>query len=139
MKSLSHSKTELWYHPPHLKAPHLNDIPWLAHGFFGRKGGISEGEFSTLNTTETELAYANDVNANRKRIAIAVGMENAPTVLTEQKHTNTIVGIEKPFNGDEPIADAMVTKQKHIFICIQTAEKIWELAGINPPTLHPEH
>ncbi len=108
--------------PPHLKAQHLNDIPWLAHGFFGRKGGISEGEFSSLNITKKELACANSVNENRKRIAVAVGMEAAPVLLTNQKHTNTVIVIDKPFSGDGPIADAMVTKQKNILICMQTAD-----------------
>lgn len=109
--------------PPHLKAPHLNDIQWLAHGFFGRKGGVSEGEFTSLNITKKELACADAVNENRKRIAKTVGMENAPTLLTNQKHTNTVVILEKPFDGEKPpIADAMVTKEKNLLICIQTAD-----------------
>lgn len=109
--------------PPYLKAPHFNDISWLAHGFFGRKGGISKGEFTSLNITNKEQACADAVNENRKRIAKTVGMENAPTLLTNQKHTNTVVVLEKPFAGHEsPIADAMVTNQKNLLICIQTAD-----------------
>jgi YfiH family protein len=108
--------------PPHLKGPHLNNIPWLAHGFFGRKGGVCEGEFSSLNITKKELACPDAVNENRKRIAVAVGMETAPVLLTNQKHTNTVIVIEKPFYGDGPIADAMVTRQKNILLCIQTAD-----------------
>ena len=108
--------------PPHLKAPHLSNISWLAHGFFGRKGGVCEGEFSSLNIAKKELTCSDAVNENRKRIAIAVGMEDAPILLTNQKHTNTVIVIEKPFYGDGPIADAMVTKQKNILLCIQTAD-----------------
>lgn len=108
--------------PPHIKAPHLIDIPWLAHGFFGRKGGVCEGEFSSLNVTLKESVCAHAVNENRKRIAKAIGMENALNLLTNQKHTNTVIVVEKPFGDHVPIADAMVTNKKNILICIQTAD-----------------
>lgn len=108
--------------PPHLKAPHLAGIPWLAHGFFGRKGGLCEGEFSSLNITAKESACPIAVNENKKRIAKALGMENAHSLLMNQKHTNAVIVVEKPFNGSAPIGDAMVTKQKNLLICIQTAD-----------------
>ncbi|MES2608387.1 MAG: peptidoglycan editing factor PgeF [Pseudomonadota bacterium] len=108
--------------PPNLKASNLNDIPWLAHGFFGRKGGTSTGEFESLNVSLKKGDLLENVMQNRQRMANALSMENIPIVFACQKHTNTVLVIDRPFGDDVPTADALVTHQKNLIIGIQTAD-----------------
>ncbi|MDP3371587.1 MAG: peptidoglycan editing factor PgeF [Candidatus Paracaedibacteraceae bacterium] len=108
--------------PPHLKASNLNDIPWLKHGFFGRKGGVSEGEFESLNISLQKGDLPQNVLKNKQFMASALLMESAPVVLAYQKHTNIVKVIDAPFGEDIPIADALVTRQKNLLIGVQTAD-----------------
>ncbi|MES2252196.1 MAG: peptidoglycan editing factor PgeF [Pseudomonadota bacterium] len=108
--------------PPHLKVTHLSEIPWLSHGFFGRRGGVSKGEFNSLNIGLQKGDSLENVCQNRQRMADALMMGNAPIVFACQKHTNSVLVIDAPFKGDIPIADALVTKRKNLIIGVQTAD-----------------
>ena len=108
--------------PPYLKSPHLNDIPWLAHGFFGRKGGVSTGEFASLNISLHKGDSLENVLQNRARMAHVLSMENAPIVFACQKHTNTVLVVDEPFTDKIPIADALVTRQENLILGVQTAD-----------------
>jgi copper oxidase (laccase) domain-containing protein len=38
-------------HPPLEQSPALTQITGIRHGFFGRRGGVSDGEFASLNAS----------------------------------------------------------------------------------------
>lgn len=120
MKSFFNSKVDVM--PPHLKASNLNDISWLRHGFFGRRGGVSEDEFKSLNIALQKGDVPKNVLQNKQLIANALLMESAPVVFACQKHTNIVHVVDAPFGENIPVADALVTQQRNILIGVQTAD-----------------
>ena len=108
--------------PPFLTAPHFTDFPWLTHGFFGRKGGVSTGEFESLNIGLQKGDDPKAVCENRLRIASVLGMRDTPLIFARQKHTNIARVTNAPFDGVPPIADALVTNTPGIIIGVQTAD-----------------
>ena len=62
----------------HLKAGNLDD-PRLAHGFFGRPGGVSKGVYAGLNCGPGSGDDRAAVLENRRRAMEALG---GPTLVT---------------------------------------------------------
>jgi YfiH family protein len=111
--------------PPFLTAASFqtDKHPWLAHGFFGRKGGVSTGVFSSLNVSFAERGDQPDcITENRLRVANALNIERAPVIFAHQKHTTIALIVDKPFEGERPIADALVTNTPGLLIGVQTAD-----------------
>lgn len=108
--------------PPHLKSLEFTHIEWLAHGFFGRKGGVSSNEFESLNSALQKGDISDNVCQNRQFMANALLMENAPIIFMCQNHTTVVHVLDAPLGDEIPIADAIVTRKKNIIIGIQTAD-----------------
>src|SRR5680860_1231379 len=105
------------------KAPSLAKIDGVAHGFFTRLGGVSEGIYASLNCGPGSNDDAANVTENRARIARALGAEPGRLVSVYQKHTNTAVVAQKPWTKDKmPEADAIVTSTPGLAIGILTAD-----------------
>ena len=105
------------------KAPSLAGIDGVAHGFFTRLGGVSEGIYASLNCGPGSNDDAANVTENRARIARALGAEPGRLVSVYQKHTNTAVVAQKPWTKDKmPEADAIVTSTPGLAIGILTAD-----------------
>lgn len=81
------------------------------HGFFGRRGGVSEGLYTTLNCGLGSRDRREDVVENRARVCQAIGLEKRPLLTCHQVHSADVVVVEAPFTGALPKADAMVTAQ----------------------------
>jgi YfiH family protein len=103
--------------------------PWTAgalagvkHGFFGREGGVSTGIYASLNAGTGSGDDAANVQENRRRIAAAFGVERGRLVGVHQVHSPTAVFIEKPWTGERPRADALVTTTPNLAISILTAD-----------------
>lgn len=85
----------------------------LAHGFFTREGGVSTGDYDSLN-----CGYGSDddrasVAENRQRIAHHLGASTEDVSTAHQIHSANVVHIEAPFAADAvPKADALVTATK---------------------------
>lgn len=102
--------------------------PWtdnarLAHGFFTRKGGVSEGIYAGLNTGLGSDDNPAHVAENRARIA--AHMSVAPEALTTvyQVHSADVVTIDAPLSPDaRPRVDAMVTNKPGMALAILTAD-----------------
>ncbi|MFZ2870015.1 peptidoglycan editing factor PgeF [Zavarzinia sp.] len=93
----------------------------LSHGFFGRKGGVSEGIYSSLNCGLGSDDARDAVMENRDRIAGAIG---ATALLSlYQVHSCDVVTVDSPWTpGEGAKADAMVTRQRGIALGILTAD-----------------
>lgn len=93
-----------------ITAPSLAVLPGIAHGFFTRQGGVSEGIHASLNCglgSEDDRAR---VMENRRRVAATLGDERWPVVTLYQTHSATariVSGAQDP--ADLPKADAVVT------------------------------
>ncbi len=101
---------------------HFDKIPIISHGFFGRKGGVSQGVFTSLNAGLQKGDDPEHVCENRHRMALALHMENCPLFFVSQKHTNKVYVLDEGHKDDVPVADAIVTRQKNIIIGVQTAD-----------------
>ena len=94
----------------------------VAHGFLGRRGGVSTGVVAGLNTG---LGSGDDPAAiaeNRARAVQAV-LPGAALCGLYQVHSASVVRVLTAFpDGERPQGDAMVTERPNILLGILTAE-----------------
>jgi YfiH family protein len=93
------------------------------HGFFTRRGGVSEGAFSSLNCSLSGADHLPNVLENRARAARAIGAEPAMLSGLSQVHGIDVAVIEQPHApGTGPRADAMVSRRRGVALGIVTAD-----------------
>ena len=104
-----------------LTAPSLDDAS-VAHGFFTRRGGVSEGIYGSLNCGFGSGDERDRVAENRSRVLAA--LEPAEGLVTlYQVHSPTVVTVEDPWAPEAaPRADAMVSNRSGIALGILTAD-----------------
>jgi YfiH family protein len=102
-----------------LNSPSLSS-PNIAHGFFGRTGGVSKGIFASLNCGPGSGDVRADVLENRRCVGDALG----GTLLTlYQIHSAEAVAVSDPWDaGQGPKADAMATDVPGLALGILTAD-----------------
>lgn len=105
--------------PPSWQARTLDGV---AHGFFGREGGVSQGIYATLNAGTGSGDDAANVQENRRRIAAALALAPDHLCGVHQVHSPTAVFIDAPWQGERPRADALVTTTPNLAISILTAD-----------------
>jgi polyphenol oxidase len=94
----------------------------VSHGFLGRRGGVSTGAFSGLNTGPGSGDDSATIAANRAR-AVAAVQPGARLVTAYQVHSPDCVVVTDPWDeSDRPHADAMVTSQPGLLLGILTAD-----------------
>lgn len=100
----------------------------IRHGFFTREGGVSEGNYGSLNVGFGSDDKRERVAENRRRIAAHLGARvngaEFPDVVTNyQVHSAEAVIVEVPFGADgPPKADALVTRTPGLAIGALTAD-----------------
>lgn len=92
------------------------------HGFFTRAGGVSEGLYRGLNVGIGSSDNREAVDENRRRAAAALGAK--PPVVSNpwQVHSADAVVIDRPYEGERPKADAIVTNKPGLAIGVVTAD-----------------
>jgi len=114
----------------HLRAENLSRLPGIAHGFFGRSGGVSKGIFDSLNCGPGSADERANVIENRRRVCAALG-KDVRLVTAGQVHETHVITVGKPWSIGStpsedatriPIGDAMVTKERGIALGILTAD-----------------
>lgn len=104
-----------------LPAGNLN-LEGVAHGFFGRGGGVSAGVFATLNCGPGSGDDLAAVAENRRRAAAALG-PGATLLNVHQIHSGKAVTVTDPWTmGEGPQADAMATQVPGLALGILTAD-----------------
>ena len=91
----------------------------IAYGFFGRKGGVSEGIFSSLNTSFVSGDDIAAVTENRARISKALDIGDLSTPF--QYHSAECILLNSVLR-DKAEGDALVTSTPNVPIAIQTAD-----------------
>lgn len=107
--------------PAHLLSKAF-DREKIAHGFFGRTGGVSSGVYMSLNTGDNSADDARAVANNRRLCAEAIGADAAHLVTLKQIHSASVITIDAPFENTPPQADALVTNTPGLAIAILTAD-----------------
>ena len=94
----------------------------IAHGFFGRQGGVSEGIYASLNCGPGSKDSRDAVLENRRRATAALA-PGAKLVTLYQVHSAEAVTVTEPWDiPQNPKADAMVTNRPGIALGILTAD-----------------
>lgn len=106
-----------------IRAKALDAVCGLRHGFFTRKGGVSQGVYASLNTGfgsgDDEAAVAE----NRGRALARLGLGDAPLCTAYQCHGADCITVTEPWPKQAaPKADAMVTERPGIVLGILTAD-----------------
>lgn len=93
------------------------------HGFFTRRGGVSEGPYASLNCSLSGQDRRDSVLENRARAARAVGAEPERLVGLMQVHGVAVVRVDAAWEaGSGRQADAMVTDRPGLALGIVTAD-----------------
>lgn len=106
-----------------LRSTQLSEADAVAHGFWGRKGGVSTGVFASLN-----CGYGSDddparVRQNRQLIAQDLGVPVDSLVTAYQIHSADVVDVAAPWlRSDAPRGDAMVTTVPGIALGVLAAD-----------------
>ena len=108
-------------HAPYHAHPML-DHPRVAHGFFGRAGGVSEGIYAGLNCGPGSHDNKAHVAENRARAAHALGMMPERLCTLYQIHSPNVIIVHEAWTSNPPQADALVTNQPGMTLGILTAD-----------------
>ena len=95
----------------------------VAHGFFLRTGGVSEGIYASLNCGRGSADGKDRVEENRARVAARLGAEPGRLTGPKQAHTAKALIVTTPWKpGEAPEADAVVTNVRGLAVCVLTAD-----------------
>ncbi|MCC6921223.1 MAG: peptidoglycan editing factor PgeF [Alphaproteobacteria bacterium] len=95
----------------------------VAHGFFARTGGVSQGLYEGLNCGLGSNDDRAAVLENRRRAAERLGVAGDNLVTLYQVHSPDVVTVTEPWApGDGPKADGMVTRTKGFALGVLAAD-----------------
>lgn len=101
----------------------LTSIDGIAHGFFTRKDGVSEGIYASLNCGPGSNDDAEAVKENRRRVMEELEAYEASLCSLHQIHSDKVVAVRAPWSdASRPQADAMVSKTPNMALGILTAD-----------------
>jgi polyphenol oxidase len=116
-----------------LRASHLDEFPWLVHGFSTRVGGFSRiygGKVLNLGFTKDDsralvernrAAFLRELGVGGERLSGGKNLKPWPVVTLRQFHSDIIRRIDKA--GEPQLAgDGMITKTPGVLLAIQTAD-----------------
>lgn len=107
----------------YLTTPGLAALTGLSHGFFTRRGGVSEGPWAALNCSLSGQDDRDRVRENRRRVAGALGAPPPALLGLTQVHGVAVAEVDAGWaEGEGPRADAMVTRRAGIVLGIVTAD-----------------
>lgn len=106
-----------------ITSPRLAALPGVRHAFFTRRGGVSEGIYSTLNGGQGSSDHPESVTENRRRMAACLGVTSERMVSVWQVHSPDCVVVTGPWGTQgRPKADAMATATPGLALAIGTAD-----------------
>lgn len=107
----------------------LTELPYIKHAFSTRLGGVSSGEFNSMNMSFNRGDKDENVTENYKRLCNAVGVEFESLVASAQDHHTYVrrvtskekgIGIYKP--RDMESVDALITNEKGVTLVTYFAD-----------------
>ncbi len=106
-----------------IEASNLSSIDGVTHGFFTRRGGVSDGIYGSLNAGYGSRDDAAKVSENRRRMAAKLGVDIERLLTIHQWHSADSVLADKPWDVRQPPeGDAVVTDRPGIAAAILTAD-----------------
>ncbi len=114
---------------PYLTYNSLSEINFINHAFSTRLGGVSTGEFDSMNLAFNRGDNPDNVTENYKRLCKSAGFDYKSLVASSQDHNTFVrsvtvedkgVGIYKP--RDIKSVDALITNEKGITLVTYYAD-----------------
>jgi polyphenol oxidase len=107
--------------PKPVLADNLGALPGIAHGFFTRRGGVSQGIYAELNCGLGSQDDPDAVKENRSRVAANLGAQSLLTA--HQVHGTDALIVDEAWDRDpRPRADAIVTTTRGVALGVLTAD-----------------
>jgi YfiH family protein len=109
--------------PTYLQSDELAAVPGISHGFFTRKGGVSNDIYDSLNCGFGSSDDPQKVAENRLRVSCILGVEPSQLTSVYQVHGTHVHIIEE--RADQVVqkrADAMATNIPGCALAILTAD-----------------
>lgn len=104
-----------------LLTPQTLTVPnGLIAGFTTRKGGVSNGEFDSLNLGYSVKDFPQNVSSNRTALFNTLGISDAHFAIPHQTHSKNIAMVQSPGEFDD--TDALITHESNIYLTVQTAD-----------------
>ena len=91
-------------------------------GFFTSKGGVSKGNYLSLNCNENSKDLKNNINRNINIAVKNLGIKNKNLKLINQIHSNKIYSISNKNFNKQYYGDGLITKDKNIALAVLTAD-----------------
>lgn len=105
------------------RSRYLAGVDSVRHGFFGRNGGHSSGDFTSLNMSLSVGDDPERVARNRADAVSALGLPADALALVRQTHSAIVHTLAAPTDAaDRPEGDAMVTNRPGVLLGILTAD-----------------
>jgi polyphenol oxidase len=105
-----------------IRSEMLSQLAGIAHGFYGRAGGVSSGIYESLNAGPGSDDDSANVAENRRRIALDMGVTPDRLMSAYQVHSADALMVDKPFGAERPKVDALVTRCPSLATTILTAD-----------------
>lgn len=94
----------------------------IRHGFFTRKGGVSEGIYRGLNVGLGSNDDRDNVHENRRRVSGWFGLGPEKLATVHQVHSPDVVVVDATYDGNRPTADALVTATPGVILGVLSAD-----------------
>lgn len=108
---------------PGITVESLDGLSGIRHGFFGSRGGVSEGIFASLNCGLGSTDDPDAVRENRIRAAAALDASPEKIFTAFQVHSRDVVRVDEGWREDaRPKIDGMVTDKPGRVLGILTAD-----------------
>jgi YfiH family protein len=108
--------------PPFETADNLFAIEGIRHGFFGRRGGGSSGDFAANNVSFSVGDDEDVVAGNQRGCLVALGLGPSRLTMVRQVHSARVHVATPDAETDAIEADALVTTSRGLALGILTAD-----------------
>ena len=107
---------------PVIRSPVLQ-APGIAHAFFTREGGVSEGVYSSLNGGSGSRDAPGAVAENRARMSAVLGVAPTHLLVPYQVHSPDAIVVDAPWPPDSrPRCDGIVTRTSGVALGVTGAD-----------------
>lgn len=106
-----------------ITASAFNGLKGVRHGFFTRRGGVSQGLYESLNCGYGSGDLPDNVTANRERAMAMMDQPAEALITARQVHSATVAVVDQPWSREAaPEADGMVTRIPGVALGLLTAD-----------------
>lgn len=114
---------------PFLRFPSYDGLAYVRHGFSTKLGGVSKGEWTSMNLSYTRGDQPDHVDENYRRICQALDMKTENLVLSDQVHDTKVVLVGEEQRQGQDLRqkklvgiDGLVTKDKGVILSTSYAD-----------------